>query len=306
MANWKYEGVAYKGDSASWVKDCFWAPEVYERNGKFYMLYSANWKNNPTNELENFRLGIAVANSPTGPFKEMYDKPIFDPGYPIIDGNIYFADDGKTYFYYSRCCYKHPVNSELATKLKKEGKANEVQESWIYGVEIKPDFSDVIGEPVVLLRPPATLADKQSSLEDLSALAGEGEDIRRWNEGSYLFKHGDTFYMMYSCNYWRGEHYAVGYATSKSPLGPFKKADNNPVTQGNNNKGGDVYCTGHNMVLTLANGDLYSVYHGRTAETDSLTGDKKRVAFLDKIEISANGELTVKGPTTTPQKIPVF
>lgn len=299
LANWTYKGKCFDPQDGTWTTDVFWAPEVYERDGRFYMLHSSNWKNNPNNELENFRLGVAVADEPTGPFLEMYEDPIFDPGYPIIDANLYFADDGKIYLYYSRCCYKHPVESELSAKLRAEGKAKEVQESWIYGVEVKPDLSGTVGEPKLLLCPPEKLSDPQSSWEDLSALAGEGEAIRRWNEGSFLFKHGDTYYMMYSTNYWRGKHYAVGYATADNPMGPFKKAANNPVLQ----KDGDVYCTGHNMVLTMPNGDLYCVYHGRTAKTDSITGDAKRVAFIDKMEILSDGRLVVHGPTTGQQTI---
>jgi hypothetical protein len=41
---------------------------------------------------------------------------------------------------------------------------------------------------------------------------------------------------MYSANHFGGQHYAVGYATSSSPLGPFKKAANNPVLQKNTGK----------------------------------------------------------------------
>ena len=320
LASWTYKGKCLLPQDSTWTTDVFWAPEVYERNGKFYMLHSSNWKTNPNHELENFRLGVAVSDSPLGPFIEMSDQPIFDPGYPIIDANLYFEDDGRVYLYYSRCCYKHPVESELSAKLRAEGKAKEVEESWIYGVELKPDLTGVIGTPVLLLCPPKQLSDPQSSWEDLSALAGEGEAIRRWNEGSFLFKHGDTYYMMYSTNYWRGKHYAVGYATADTPLGPFTKAADNPVLQKNTERGGEptlispsprrggvrggeVYCTGHNMVLTMPNGDMYCVYHGRTARTDSITGDAKRVAFIDKMEIMQDGRLVVHGPTTEPQTI---
>ena len=299
LSHWTYKGKCFEPKDNTWTTDMFWAPEVYERDGKFYMLHSSNWKDNPTHELENFRLGVAVSDSPTGPFVEMYDKPIFDPGYPIIDANLYFSDDGRVWLYYSRCCYKHPVESELSAKLKSEGKADEVEESWIYGVEVKPDLSGVVGEPKLLLCPPQKLRDPQSRWEDLSALAGEGEAIRRWNEGSFIFKHGDTYYMMFSTNYWRGKHYAVGYATADNPMGPFTKAPDNPVLQ----QEGDVYCTGHNMVLTMPNGDMYCVYHGRTAQTDSITGDAKRVAFIDKMEILPDGRLVVHGPTTEAQTI---
>jgi len=50
--------------------------------------------------------------------------------------------------------------------------------------------------------------------------------------------------MMYSANFFGGKNYAVGYATSKSPLGPFIKAGNNPVLQKNIDQGGTVTGTG--------------------------------------------------------------
>lgn len=298
LTDWVDEGLIYTGaNDSSWTVDCFWAPEVYEKNGKYYLFFSANWKENPTNELENFRIGVAESDNPTGPFVEMYDRPVFDPGYPIIDANLYFDDaNGKVYLYYSRCCYKHPVESEISEWAKKRGLFEEVEESWIYGVELKPDFSGVIGEPVLLLRPPVTMDDEQAEWESRSVTAKEVN--RRWTEGSYIFKHNNLFYMMYSANFFGGEYYAVGYATSESPLGPFVKADNNPVLQKNTEQGGDVTGTGHNMVLNLSNDSMYCIYHGRTIKT----GDQ-RVVFIDKIEIDANGKLVVKGPTTHEQKI---
>ncbi len=299
MVSWKDEGKVYQGATEeSWTVDCFWAPEVYERNGKYYMFFSANWKHNPTNEGENFRIGVAVADKPTGPFIELSKKPVFDPGYPVIDANVYFDDStGKCYLYYSRCCYKNPVASDVAEWAKKEGFAKEIEESWVYGVELKPDFSDVVGKPVLLLCPPKKMNDKQAEWESRSVTSKEVN--RRWTEGSYLFRKNDTYYIMYSANYFGGKNYAVGYATSKNPLGPFTKADNNPILQKNTEQGGIVTGTGHNMVLSLKNGNMYCVYHGRT---DS-TGDQ-RMVFIDKMKISDDGKLVVDGPTTTSQPIP--
>ena len=138
LADWNDEGQVYRGATPdSWTIDCFWAPEVYERNGKYYMFFSSNWKENPANELENFKIGVAVDDKPTGPFREMYDRPVFDPGYPVIDANLWFDDEnGKVYLYYSRCCYKHPVESEIAVQARERGLFREIEESWIYGVEL--------------------------------------------------------------------------------------------------------------------------------------------------------------------------
>ncbi len=292
LSDWKDEGIIYTGGTPeSWTVNCFWAPEVYERNGKYYIFYSANWKENPTNELENFRIGVAVADKPTGPFKEMNGGPIFDPGYPIIDANVLFDEQtDRTYLYYSRCCYKNPVKSEIADWAKKENLFEEIEESWVYGVEMKSDFSGIIGEPVLLLCPPKSVDDKQAEWESRSVTSGEIN--RRWTEGSFIFKYKDNYYLMYSANFYGGQYYAVGYATSKNPLGPFIKADNNPVLQKNTEGGGSVTGTGHNMVLTMPDGQMLCVYHGRTTQTGN-----DRVVFIDKMEINKDGKLRVNGPS---------
>ncbi len=293
LKNWKNEGVVYSNiQEKGWgVKD-FWAPEVYKWDNKYYLFYSAHWKNNPNNEFENYKIGVAVSDKPTGPFIDFTGEPLFDPGYPIIDANVYVAEDGKKYLYYSRCCYKHPVESEIATWAAEKGMYKEIEESWVYGVELKSDLSGVIGEPKLLLRPPTKLKDKQAEWESRSVTSGEIN--RRWTEGSYLFKHKNTYYMMYSANHFAGENYAVGYATSKSPLGPFKKSPHNPILEKNTSKGGDVTGTGHNSILYGPDGKLYCVYHARTSKTGN-----QRLVFIDPLEITKQGVLKIHGPTTS-------
>ena len=299
LVDWSPEGQVYYGNTDdSWGIGAFWAPEVYQVNGKYYMFYSAQWRYNPTNELENFLIGVAVADSPTGPFKDLTNKPLFDPGYPIIDANVFFDDDGKVYLYYSRACYKHPVESEIADLARQKGWFEEIEESWIYGVEINPDFSGTVGEPVLILRPPVKLDDEQAEWESRSVTSQEVN--RRWTEGSYTFKKNETYYMMYSANHFAGENYAVGYATAKKPLGPYKKAATNPILQKNTGEGGEVTGTGHNSIVYSPDGtEMFCVYHGRT----TATGDE-RVVFIDRMEILDDGTLVVYGPNTEPQPAP--
>lgn len=297
LVSWKPLGQVYYSNTYSWGIGDFWAPEVYKANGKYYMFFSAQWKENPTNELENFKIGIAVADKPDGPFRDFSEKPLFDPGYAIIDANVFFDNNGRTYLYYSRCCYKHPVESEIATLARSKGWFTEIEESWVYGIEIKPDFSGVIGKPVLLLRPPVSLADKQAEWESRSVTSKEVN--RRWTEGSVTFKKGNTYFIMYSANHFAGQNYAVGYATSKSPLGPFTKAANNPVLQKNTARGGTVTGTGHNSITYSPDGkEMFCVYHGRT----NATGDE-RVVFIDRMKVEGN-KLSVAGPTTSPQRLP--
>lgn len=304
LVNWKMEGQVYFADNKNGWSDAkakwdgaYWAPEVYELKGKFYLFYSAQWKINPGKEMENFRIGVAVASKPTGPFIDLSAKPIFDPGYPTIDANVFFDIDGRSYLYYSRVAYKHPVKSEVAAWAKKKGWFKEIEESWVYGIELKPDFSGVIGKPKLLLRPPVRLNDKQSEWESRSVTAHEAG--RRWTEGSVTFKKDGIYYMMYSANHFGGEYYAIGYATAGNALGPFKKAANNPVLQKNTDKGGTVSGTGHNSITYSPDGkEMFCVYHGRTAKTG-----EERVVFIDRIQVK-EGKITIDGPTTSPQKYP--
>jgi beta-xylosidase len=292
LKKWKDEGRIYQGNTeTSWNSGNFWAPELYEYRGKFYLVFSADWRENPTKEKENFRIGVAVSDSPKGPFKDLFNHPIFDPGYPVIDGNLLF-EDGRIYLYYSRCCYKNPVESEIARWAKQKKLFNEIEESWVYGVEIKTDFSGITGTPQLLLRPPLSMKDKQSEWESRSVTSGEVN--RRWTEGSFIFKKNSTFYLMYSANFFGGKNYAVGYATSKSPLGPFRKAENNPVLQKNTEQGGIVTGTGHNSITYSPDGkSMLCVYHGRTTKTGN-----KRMVFIDRMEVRPDGKLVVQGPTT--------
>lgn len=297
LVNWTPVGQTYLRNPAdSWCTAWFWAPEVYKIKDRYYMFYSAQWRDNPTNEKENFRIGVAVADTPAGPFRDLRNAPIFDPGYPIIDADVLFDDDGRAYLYYSRCCYKHPVESEIADWAKAKGWYTEIEESWIYGVELKPDFSGVIGEPVLILRPPVSFSETNSLWENVSVLSHAVN--RRWTEGPTAFKHADKYYLMYSANSVAGPDYSLGYATADHPLGPFTKAANNPVAKKNTDVGGDVTTTAHNCITMSPNGkEMYCLYGARTAKTGS-TGFR-RVLFLSRMEIKSDGILVVSGPDDT-------
>ena len=288
LMDWTSCGRVYQGASeGQWNQDCFWAPEVYERGGKYYMFFSANDRNNPTHEGENFKIGVAVADSPTGPFTDLYNRPVFNPPYPIIDANVWFDDaTGRCYLYFSRCCYKHPVESDVATWARNEGLYDTIEESWIYGVELMPDFSGVIGEPQLLLQPPVHLADPATEWENRSVLAHEAG--RRWNEGSFAIRNDSLYYIMYSANFFGSSNYAVGYATGRSPLGPFTKAAENPILQADVAQGGHITGTGHNMAFRSHQGEWLTVFHGRTLEQPD-----ERVVFISPIEIDPSGRLVI-------------
>ena len=104
------------------------------------------------------------------------------------------------HLYYSRCCYKNLVESEVADWAREKGMFDEIEESWIYGgVEMEPDFSEIIDKPQLLLHPPLKMEDDQVEWE--SRFVTSGEVNRRWTEGSYIFKENNLYYMMCSANF---------------------------------------------------------------------------------------------------------
>jgi beta-xylosidase len=95
--------------------------------------------------------------------------------------------------------------------------------------------------------------------------------------------------MMYSANYFGGANYAVGYATSASPLGNYSKSSTNPIIQKNTDSGGVISGTGHNSIFKDRNGKLRCVYHGRTTKT----GDQ-RMVFIRDIRFDKNRQLQIQ------------
>lgn len=133
LAVWTPCGQVYKGaDSTSWNVSEFWAPEVYERDGKYYMFFSSSAREQYTDDKENFQIGVAVADNPAGPFKDLNDRPLFASKFPVIDANVLFDEpSGKNYLYFSRCCSGHPVESEVSECAREKQLFDSIEESWM-------------------------------------------------------------------------------------------------------------------------------------------------------------------------------
>lgn len=61
-------------------KYALWAPSVIQANGKYYLFFGAN---DIQNEKQKGGIGVAVSDSPAGPYKDALGKPLIDK---IING----------------------------------------------------------------------------------------------------------------------------------------------------------------------------------------------------------------------------
>lgn len=218
LSNWTYLGFALKRGDMIGEKN-FWAPEITYKNGRFYMVYTAEE-----------HIGIAISDKPQGPFKQSNKKWLSQD--KIIDGHFFFDTDGTPYLFYVKL-------------LPDSGNT-------IFGARLSDDLTEIDFDTERFL---LKATDDWETIDSLVA------------EGPFVLKHNNTYFLTYSANHTRSQNYAVGYATSKTPLGPYEKYENNPVLKSNNN----IVGVGHHSFITQKNSDkLICVYHCHNSKTDFL------------------------------------
>ena len=177
MVNWEKHGQILSLDDIPWAVDRAWAPQCVERNGKFYFYF-------PVQSKAGVDVGVAVADTPIGPFKDI-GKPLVSQGdWNDIDPTVFIDDDGQAYLYFG--------NPEL-----RYVKLNEDMVSY--------------DQSVGVVKIPMT---KESF--------GDGGDKTTYGEGPWFYKRNDIYYMVYAA-FRKGQgSESFGYSTSTSPTGPWK------------------------------------------------------------------------------------
>lgn len=187
----------------------------------------------------NENIAIAVSESPLGPFIQSKKQPLEAP-VKMIDPFVYQEEDGKVYLYHVRL---------------KEGNR-------IFVAELKEDFSAIKEETL-------------TECVDASA-AWENTTKASWPvaEGPSILRKGSWYYLVYSANDFRNPDYAVGYALSRDPLGPWIKSEDNPILNRTMLK---LPGTGHGDFFNDKSGDLWYVFHTHFAED---TASPRRTALI--------------------------
>ena len=240
----------------------FWAPEVYYYKGQFYMIYTVEE-----------HIGIAVSDSPLGPFKSP-KQSFINNDKREIDGHLFFDDDGKVYIYFVRCA------SDVGP-----GKGNE-----IFGAEFDMVTFTYKNEKCLIY-------PERNTWE----WVGDGGYVA---EGPAVLKHEGRYYLTYSANGYTSQNYAIGLAISSTPLGSYSKYENNPILKKNSYI--DVYGPGHHSFTYSPDGtELFIVYH----KHNSSTTVHSRMVCIDRCNFVLDPKLgydvlSVVGPTSTAQPLP--
>jgi len=203
-------------------------------------------------------IAIAESDSPLGPFTQKVKKSIAAPT-KMIDPFIFFDGD-KIYLYHVRL-----INGNR-----------------LYVAELNSDFTTI---------------NEETAKECLHATeAWENTQQTGWGvtEGPTVLKRNGSYYLFYSANDYRNANYAVGYATSKSPFGPWNKYAGNPILSGVQTQ---MNGTGHGDFFTDKKGKLEYVFH--THESNTRVGERKTAIVAAKFVKGSGSEETLKIDSTT-------
>jgi arabinoxylan arabinofuranohydrolase len=93
MVNWTDHGSPLSIASFSWASADAWAGQVVARNGKFYWYVPMTVR-----ATGAMGIGVAVADNPTGPFRDAIGRPLVSNG--EIDPTVLIDTDGQAYLYW--------------------------------------------------------------------------------------------------------------------------------------------------------------------------------------------------------------
>jgi len=231
LTDWTDHGVIVTQADVQWADPgtySMWAPDSVFKDGKYYFYFPAIAKTG------GFRIGVAIADKPYGPFKP---QATYIEGVKGIDPAVHIDKDGSAYLYYS---------------LDK-----------IYAARLKPNMLEIEGEPTVFDNLPK----------------------KGLQEGPFVFERNGVYYLTYP--HVENKTERLEYATSTSPMGPFKWAG---VILDEARSG----CwTVHHSILDYK-GQWYLFYHDKDL---SPAFDKNRSIRADKLFFDADGTIRKVIPT---------
>ncbi len=125
LVTWKRHPRILDTGTVAWAKRAMWAPAVVEKGGKYYLFFGAN---DIQNDETVGGIGVAVADKPSGPFKDYLGKPLigkFHNGAQPIDQFVFKDADGSHYLIYGgwRHCNIARLNDDFTGFVPFEGGA---------------------------------------------------------------------------------------------------------------------------------------------------------------------------------------
>ena len=204
-------GVILDVDQVPWAEKQMWDNDVVEKNGRYYLIFSAKDYNGV------FHLGVATSKRPEGPFVPQ-EHPI--RGSFSIDPCVFKDDDGEIYCYFGGLWggqlqwYRDPQ------KLTKEGidlgpaADKKTQLFCPPDVPALPSFVVRMSDDVLQFAE----APRPVIILDAAGQPLKAGDPHRFFEASWMHKANGKYFFSYST----GDSHLLCLAVGDNPYGPFR------------------------------------------------------------------------------------
>lgn len=232
LRSWEFVGGALEAP-ATMSALAYWAPEVAEKDGRYYMYYSAGGEAG-----QEHKLRVAVAERPEGPFLGR-DEPLLPQEAFSIDAHPFLDPaDGRWYLFFAKDFFDEPVGTGIAV------------------VPLADDLLRVVTDPVPLFR-----AQAEWQIFERDRLWYD-RLWPVWNcvEGPFVVSRGGRYWMFYSGGRWEASNYGVGCAVADHVLGPYQDAH---VLEGASvlRTSDLLFGPGHNSVVAGPDGEDRICFH---------------------------------------------
>ena len=162
LENWEGPITCFENDGTFWADRNYWAPEVHEFRGAFYMFASF--------KAENVHRGTAIlrAETPLGPFKPHSDGPVTPRDWECLDGTFYVDKSGRPWMVF---CHEWV----------------QVGDGEVRAIPLTDDLSAAAGEPRLLWK--ASEAEWVRTVHHSSGVDGfvtDGPFMWRTDDGTLL------------------------------------------------------------------------------------------------------------------------
>jgi beta-xylosidase len=264
LVSWRSVGGALEPLAEAWATD-YWAPEVAEEDGRYFMYYSAGAGD------RGHLLRVAVAEAPEGPFRDQGLVLTPDERF-AIDPHPFRDADGQWYLFY----------------------AHDVTDGERVGTTVAVDrmtsMTALEGRPRTLLR---ASGDWQLYLREREMYGA----VHDWHtlEGPFVRRREGRYHLLYSGGNWQEPTYGVAHAVADHPLGPYREPATGPTVL--QTLPGRVLGPGHNSIVEGPDGEDWLVYHAWDPERTA------RRMWIDRLRWGPDGPVR-SGPTLEPQPAP--
>lgn len=197
-------GVALDVKDVPWADKQMWAPDAAEKNGKYYLFFPAKGYDGI------FRIGVAVSDSPTGPF---VPEPEAIKNSFSIDPAVFKDDDGTYYMYFGGIW-----GGQLQRWRSGIFKAEEPESPFAFLPEenepaLCAKVAKLSEDLLEFAETPKTVVVVDENNQPLL----QGDNERRFFEASWMHKYNGKYYFSYST----GDTHFLCYAVGDNPYGPF-------------------------------------------------------------------------------------